>query len=219
MRLEVETKLHRNLTILSEEHGQRLSMERKSSVNAAGDPIPWYTYPALENLAQFDFSGCRVFEYGCGHSSLWWASRATQVYSVEHEPQWAATITAAAPGNLKVIHATTKADYVAAITMHDGPYEVIVIDGRWRLACAQTAPDHLCAGGLIIFDNADWYVEAPAVLAAKGFIRMDFSGFGPINNYCWTTSLFLKADLRFARKDAFTPPAGGIHSNGDHADY
>ena len=30
----------------------------------------------------------RVFEYGCGNSSLWWAQRVEKVVSVEHDEAW-----------------------------------------------------------------------------------------------------------------------------------
>jgi hypothetical protein len=33
-------------------------------VNARGEPVPWYTYPAIDYLRQLDFSDKTVFEYG-----------------------------------------------------------------------------------------------------------------------------------------------------------
>lgn len=214
----VERKLIRNLAILAEEHGQRRSMEEMLPVDAGGEPIPWYTYPALENLVQFDFSSRTVFEYGCGHSSLWWAARAARVHSVDHDGVWVGRIADRAPANLHLMHEAEKDAYVAAIERPGAHFDVVVVDGRWRVACAGKAPAFLKPGGLIVFDNSDWYVEAPAALTAQGFSRFDFSGFGPINNYCWTTSLFLKASLGIARKESYTIPKGGLVSNGDHTD-
>ena len=66
-------------------------------------PVPWYTYPAqmlLERVVEPHF---RVFEYGSGNSSLWWAKRVAEVVSVEHDEKWATKIRAKAPSNLKVI--------------------------------------------------------------------------------------------------------------------
>lgn len=82
--------------------GWQHSVARQRSVNGTG-PVPWITYPALrllERVVQPDF---RVFEYGAGHSSLWWASRVAHVTSVEHDPLWAAEIGALAPPNLTVV--------------------------------------------------------------------------------------------------------------------
>ena len=33
--------------------------------------MPWYTYPVIEYLQQFDFSKLTVFEYGSGNSSCY----------------------------------------------------------------------------------------------------------------------------------------------------
>jgi hypothetical protein len=43
---------------------------------------------------------------------------------------------------------------------------------------------------MIIFDNTDWYPNSTRLIREKGFHQVDFNGFGPINNYCWTTSIF-----------------------------
>jgi len=45
----------------------------------------------------------RVFEYGAGNSSLWWAHRVAEVVSVEHDAKWATMVSSKAPSNLKVV--------------------------------------------------------------------------------------------------------------------
>jgi len=49
-------------------------------------PVPWITYPAFRQLQRMIKPGLKVFEYGCGASSLWWADHAAEVTSVEHTP-------------------------------------------------------------------------------------------------------------------------------------
>jgi hypothetical protein len=65
--------------------------------------VPWITYPAFRQLVRIVKPGCRVFEYGCGGSSLWWAARASEVVSVENDAEWAVRFARAAPENLKII--------------------------------------------------------------------------------------------------------------------
>ena len=215
---QVQIKLSRNLEILAREHGQQRSMEARTPVDAAGNPLPWYTYPAQEHLHLLDFSACRVFEYGCGHSSLWWAQRARQVFSVEHNEAWASTVAGRAPANLQVLHVPERQPYVESIARVGGVFDVIVIDGRWRLDCARQATAHLAPTGMAIFDNADWYVEAPATLEDHGLLRVDFSGFGPINNYCWSTSIFLSPRCTIPRRNARLQPVGGLERLADYDD-
>lgn len=71
---------------LSEEGWLRSYVEQ-SCVNN-DDPIPWYTYPAIHALADLVDKNTKVFEYGCGNSSLWWAKKAGAVVSVEHDREW-----------------------------------------------------------------------------------------------------------------------------------
>jgi hypothetical protein len=65
--------------------------------------VPYITYPAYRQLERLIRPGSRVFEYGCGASSLWWASRAAEVISVEHDAAWAARVTESAPANLTIL--------------------------------------------------------------------------------------------------------------------
>jgi hypothetical protein len=57
---------------------------------------------------------------------------------------------------------------------------------------------------MIVLDNSERYPGTTAALRAGGFFQMDFSGFGPINAYAWTTSLFMRAEQRL--QQGFTPP-------------
>ena len=71
-----------------QEFGIERSIDEEVCEDRDGNPIPWYTYPAIEYLAQFDYSDKKIFEYGCGNSSLFWAARAESVTSIEDNPEW-----------------------------------------------------------------------------------------------------------------------------------
>ena len=40
------------------------SIDEKICADRDGNPIPWYTYPAIEYLSQFDYSDKKIFERG-----------------------------------------------------------------------------------------------------------------------------------------------------------
>lgn len=198
--------------VLARGLGHALSQSRRECVDAAGRPIPWYTYPAIEFLEQLDFRDRQVFEFGCGNSTLFWGARAARVTSVEHDPAWHASMSAkveSAPIDLRL--AAERTEYVAAIRPLAGTFDVIVVDGRWRFACAREAVAALRPGGLIVLDNADWYPGTARMLRAANLIEIDFSGFGPINDYTWTTSLFLDRAYNF-RPRSDRQPVPGIGS-------
>lgn len=179
--------------------------------------VPWFTYPAIEALKNWDLSGKRVFEYGSGYSTLFWASRAQEVISVEHNPQWHQKIARLAPANAKIILAPideTKndyhpsaetlaelADYAEAIDRVEGRFQIIVIDGyarsRERYRCARAALPHLDDNGLVILDNSDWLPATAMFLREAGLIEVDLSGPVPGNEHHQTTSFFFTRQFNF----------------------
>jgi hypothetical protein len=188
--------------------GWRESFKTRRPVDGQGRPIPWYTFPAIEFLCSLELGGCRVFEFGCGNSSVFWASRARQVHAVENDLDWARIVRGFGIGNLTLIEATDRDEYVQAPRTAGGNFDVIVIDGRHRVACVAVALECIAEGGMIILDNADWYPQACADLAAAGWFQIDFSGLGPINSYSWTTAVFLRTRTQFQRRPGAQPIGG-----------
>ncbi len=187
-------------------------MRRLECLDADAQPIPWYTYPAIEFIRQIDFSDQRVFEFGSGNSTLFWAKRAMSVVAVEHDPAWHEKIANGLPENVEYLLRQGEEDYVESIERFAGFFDVIIIDGIHRFDCAVRARRKLAANGLIILDNADWKHKTTKFLRDSDLIEVDMTGFGPINGYTWTTSFFLTRQIRL--KPAFEhqplPGPGGL---------
>lgn len=64
------------------------SAEEQISVDVDGQPTPWWTIPAIEFMNSIVSKHWRVFEYGCGHSTLWWQAKVNQVIGVDHNAEW-----------------------------------------------------------------------------------------------------------------------------------
>ena len=193
--------------------------------------VPWFTYPAIDALKNWDLSDKRVFEYGSGYSTLFWASRAKEVVSVEHDRGWHEKISKLAPPNVSLVLAPIdKSDgsepspemreqfrkYAEAI---DGRFQVIVVDGyarsRVRYQCAQAALPHLDANGLVILDNSDWLPASAMFLRKAGLIEVDLSGPVPGTNHYQTTSFFFTREFDFQPANTRQPamPVGGRADN------
>lgn len=193
------------------------TIEESSSVDKDKNPIPWYTYPAIEYLSQFDYKDMEVFEYGCGNSSLFWAKRVKGITSIEDNSEWYEKWCRQEEfkqSNLNIKLRKDKTDYCTAIREDNKKYDVIVIDGKYRGLCAKEATNALKVGGIIILDDSDRvntskeYFEAIATLKAKDLIQVDFYGFCPMNNYPKTTSVFLSRDFNFKSKYKVQPING-----------
>jgi SAM-dependent methyltransferase len=202
----------RSLWRLERGYGHGRSSRTRESVDAGGNPIPWYTYPAFEYLVQFDFSRSTIFEYGSGNSTIWWGTRGQRVVSVERDRAWFERV-AQRSGHLPVElhHADDRERYVNLL---EGTFDVIIVDGDWRGECAARALKALAPGGLIILDNADWYARACELLRTD-LIQVDFSGFGPVAPFTWTTSLFLHREFQASRRPIVRPIGSIPHTAPD----
>ena len=183
-----------------------LSTIRKSECrDAAGNPLPWYTYPAIECLDKMNLFGKTVFEYGSGFSTLYWSKKAKSVTAVEHDKSWFEKISPQAPPNTTIHYVPEMDRYAQAplqIPGSGGKYDIIIVDGQERYKCAQAALQCLKDDGFIILDNADWFPNTVNLLSNAGLIRIDLIGLGPINVYTWNTMLFLKRNLKIE----YNPP-------------
>lgn len=180
-------------------------------VNGHGDYQPWLTYPLIEYLNGLDFSGKRVFEFGAGASTLFWAKRAAEVVSVEFDLAWFQALQPKLPGNVTLFHESEGEAYAKKIAGLSAPFDVIVVDGAERYRSAEEALKTLAPGGMIILDNAEWYPNTADFLKKAGLIEVRFSGFSPVNAFTSTSSVFLHRDFDFPNvMGARVPPIGGV---------
>lgn len=210
-----------NFKILASRYGQFRTVKDMNCLDPYGKPIPWYTYPAIEYLNHLDFSEKKVFEFGSGNSSLWWIGKASSVVSVEDNEQWYKKISEKAHSHVdgfKYVLEKNKKEYVNALDADT--YDIIIIDGKHRPECA----NHVLSlykdsdrGEMLVFDNSDWYHESiQKIRETLNWVEVDFHGLGPINNYTWTTSVFLNPNS--ASKIKYAIPlksVAGLVNNAD----
>jgi hypothetical protein len=180
-------------------YGQWKTIRDCSSVDKSGAPIPWYTYPTTEFLSHLDLSRFKVFEYGSGNSTLWWAARSKQVTSIEDDELWYEKIKCSLKGkNVEYRLEKSPHKYFAMAT---NDFDVFIVDGKYRHECLKHIVNlkktvEKKRGGhngiMLILDNSDWYPNTVRFLQEKlGWMQIDFHGYGPINDYTWTTSIFV----------------------------
>ena len=178
------------------EKGWIRSVTGSMPVDASGEPIPWYTYGAIDFLTGRVNAGMRVFEYGSGNSTLWWGRRTQQVVSCEHDRTWYDVMKGKVPPNVEytLIELDRDGRYATAVAGQTDPFDVVVIDGRDRVNCAKASLPALKPDGVIIWDNSDRpdYDAGYRFLLENRFKRIDFWGMGPINVYGWCTSVFYR---------------------------
>ena len=188
-------------------------MQKWSCIDKNGDPIPWYTYPAIEYLSNLDFSQKTILEWGGGNSSLFWAKRCKKLITIESSAEWFKVMKKNKMKNQEIYLKTfidienPLENYALFPKILNKLFDVIVIDGgaiqnkTTRPKCTRIAKNLLNysarQGAMIIFDNSDWYPLTCETLRQNNLIQIDFHGFAPINAYTHTTSIFLTHNFSF----------------------
>lgn len=174
--------------------------------------VPWWTYRSIDRVERWLTERqrpIRVFEYGSGASTIWLANRTDEVVTVEHHRGFADSIAGelAKYPNVKMLvvepvssddpavpsaksgHSHLDfSDYVLAIDQVEGPFDLVVVDGRVRGACLQAALPHLAADGLVIFDNSRRR-RYRSPIETSGLAEVKMSGLTPTLPYPDQTSL------------------------------
>ncbi|MBN7800180.1 hypothetical protein J0A67_04870 [Algoriphagus aestuariicola] len=148
--------------------------------------MPWITYGAIKKLENILHKNMRVFEYGSGGSTRFFAERASEVYSVEHYHSWYLKVKEEL-AEFSNLHLSWKPgvqlsgsferavldeakdgidyhEYVNSILEFPAShFDLILIDGRARNACIQNAIGKLKPGGFLVLDNSNRRSYTPSL--------------------------------------------------------
>lgn len=174
--------------------GQLRSILKGKPVNRNGDPVPWFSFPAIHYLEQLDLTGIMVFEYGTGNSSLFWIRKGCTLRAVELVSEWADYVRNNTNDKALIQHEPDIEKYVSAASSYDNEFDIIVVDGAERAACARHAVTKIKKNGIIILDNSEAYQSAANVLRGAGLIQVDFIGPAPLVHTWQCTSFFFKRE-------------------------
>jgi len=165
-------------------------------VDAAGEPLPWLTYPALRLIEERVPGGAGVIEFGAGLSTLWWARRARRLVTIENDEGWCAEIRSRAPSHVDVRHVPLPVlgSTLDAMAASGETFDIVVIDNFDRATVAMKVMAFLHAASVIVFDNSDELVYRPCVdhLKGEGFKELRLHALGPVNPFEWSTSFLYR---------------------------
>ena len=176
---------------------------QRDGASPMADESPWMTFPALAFLKEVLRPDMRVFEWGSGGSTLFFARRAKQVVTVEHNAEWAEKVRAACAAHSHVLiehippddvpptadfdptdpaaffssESTSFRRYATHIAAFpDAHFDLVVVDGRARPSCLQQAIPKLKPGGTLVLDDAERPCYARACSLLDAWPMKDFTG-------------------------------------------
>jgi hypothetical protein len=194
----------------------------QTGASPLNDRRPWITFAAIRFLEKNLKKHMRVYEYGAGGSTVFFAERVKEVISVEHDPVWRDQVVEALKKTghenwrIDLIEPVSDdrvidhdpsdpdgyvssgvefkgksfRDYATSIDEYPDEYfDVVVIDGRARPSCFKHAASRVKLGGFLLLDNAEResYSRIHEGLENSAWLKRDFYGPGPYNEYFWQT--------------------------------
>lgn len=127
-----------------------------------GNPLPWISYPAIEFLQKNLETNHKIFEFGGGASTLFFAKRVKKVVTLETNPQWFSILqeklAEAKIKNVELIlmeDGLTNSAYENFAKNRDEKFDFVIIDSLKRFECATIATSALKPDGTILLDDSE----------------------------------------------------------------
>ena len=134
---------------------------------------PWLTRRANEILESYLRPSDIGLEFGSGRSTVWFAKRLLMLTSVEHDLAWGDKVQKMLQSEsiknvtYKIVRmdrdeaSGSDAAYVTvvqAFARHS--LDFVLVDGIYREFCALQAIERIRPGGILVIDNANWYLPS-----------------------------------------------------------
>ncbi len=181
------------------QHGLLWLRDRLLGGRAIDRGLPWISYPCIKFFREALRPDHRVFEWGVGGSTVFFAGLGCQVSTVESSRHWGDVTMkrlrdegTADRVDLRVREkedAESDDDYAqrfAGEVKEGGPWDVVFVDGEesgrlGRVACVEErARSDLSPDAMIVLDDASReQYEAAVPKLLDGWSRTKFVGFGP----------------------------------------
>lgn len=139
----------------------------------ANPKAPWITPEAVRHLESMIRSCDHGVEFGSGRSTIWFAERVDHLTSVEHNEEWYTKLSSSLKN-----HALTNVDYnfapsdpqgsneetseyvQIALSFPEQSVDFALIDGLYRECTAKFIIPKIKPGGLLIIDDANWFLPS-----------------------------------------------------------
>lgn len=163
--------------------------------------VPWIVPESLDHLKTIVQPHFRVFEWGAGGSTIWFARHCEFVTTVEGRDRWVKWVNVrlreeGLSHKMSVLHRPLPAlnAYVAAIdAIENESLDLVSVDGerQVRSQCIAAAVPKVKPGGYLLLDNSNWDFD----LTLEGWTRLNFKA--PPHEWMkkpnvWWTSFFMK---------------------------
>lgn len=196
MHADIYKQLFRNKDSFLNSTGWLESFKEKKPVDSNGDETVWMNYAITRFLKQRLKPDFKLFEYGSGYSTSFYAGLVEKVVSVEYDQEWAKLVKEKIPSNASLIIQGKDVDgkYCRSIKADNELYDVVVIDGRDRVNCVRQSEGSLTSRGVVVLDDSqrEEYKKSYEIMNERGYRFVEFEGIKPTGIYYYRTTVFYK---------------------------
>lgn len=123
----------------------------------------------------------RVLEWGCGGSTIYWPNRYDFIrvwVAVEHLEEWAVKLKGLCAPSVVVLHMDNH--FYCDALLYNDPFDLILVDGMWRVACMKVASQILAPRGVVVLHDCvrESYDPTREYFEHSEVIREPFSRYG-----------------------------------------
>ncbi|MBT3583842.1 MAG: hypothetical protein HN509_02965 [Halobacteriovoraceae bacterium] len=146
---------------------------------AMNPDVPWITPPAIKFLDSILTKDFNILEYGSGRSTSWLARRCQKLVSIEGYGPWKEIVDkklqkfgitnvdyrfidaseehSGGPDQAEMLREGNIPAYAAVINeFPDQHFDLVTVDGSYRMICVKVALDKIKSKGHLMIDNSNW---------------------------------------------------------------
>lgn len=170
--------------------------------------IPWITLASFHHLLEIIRDDFRVFEWGAGGSTVFFARECASVTAIEHNKLWIPRVNKmladrGLKADLRHVQGGPKEQkdrfrkYANEILKEpDESFDLVYVDGEAssRGWCLTNALPKLKPGGWLLLDNSDWLHRVIDGFERKDYVERNLDWPGQAKKFDWWTSILRKAE-------------------------
>lgn len=138
--------------------------------------LPWLTKDSIYIIENLISKKDRMLEFGSGRSTIWFSSIVNSLTSIESDKKWYLKISDEIKNlnQSEILHLTKENEYISFIKqLEDKSLDIVLIDGAYRETCANKILKKMKSNGLLIIDNANWFLYNPLTYSPSSLKSLD----------------------------------------------
>lgn len=138
--------------------------------------LPWLTRDSIRIIESLILKTDNMIEFGSGRSTLWFSKRVNKLTSIETDKNWYAKVSNqiifSSQFELNLLE--SQDEFLNKInSFTDHTVDIVLIDGAYRDLCANAILNKIKDGGIIIIDNANWFLFNPQTYSPNSLKNHD----------------------------------------------